>query len=243
MRVACLVHSSRIPGLAQLINCPDFSIVVCLMADNDTNFQEGELLCTRQSIPFFISPKRGEWSILKGFTYDLLLTFGYPYLINIEVINSAQYSINCHPALLPEYRGICAANYAIRFGDKEHGITIHFLDVGIDTGDIILQKRVPLTLFDTPETMRQTCKSLEVPAIIEAVRLMRSHNFMRIKQGEPKRITKTKLTPADSEIPSHLFSIELYNHLRSCDPERYPAFTVIDDRKVYIKMWWDEALS
>lgn len=239
--IACLTHSSRIQGLAELINCPDISIVLCLVAENDPGSPIVESWCTQQHIPFVISPKRGEMPLLKQCTYDLLLTFGYPYLVSQEVINSASYSINCHPTLLPEYRGIYAANYALRFGDTEHGVTVHFLDAGIDTGDIILQKRVPLTVFDTPETMKRTCRNIEGSAIIDAVRLIENNMFTKIKQGEPQRVTKTKLSPEDSEIPTHLFSKELYYHLRSCDPEKYPAFTIIGGRKVYVKVWWDDS--
>ncbi|MAF99514.1 MAG: hypothetical protein CMH61_02780 [Nanoarchaeota archaeon] len=239
MNVICLTHSSRLQGFVELVNNPNHTVVACIVADSDKNIADLKHFCEHNKIPFLTSEKRSELPLLQQFNYEILLTFGYPYLIKDKVIRSAKYAINCHPTLLPDYRGIYAANYAIRFDDEVQGITVHFLDPGIDTGDIILQKKVPLTLFDTPETMKKINRKIEPAAISEAIQQIDNNTVTRTKQGQPRRKTKTWLTPEDSKIPEELFSKELYNHLRSCDPERYPAFTIIKGKKVYVKAWWD----
>ena len=173
-KVICLTHSSRLQGFVELVNNPNNHIIACIVADSDKNIADLKHFCNHKNIPLHISQKRSELPLFQHLNYDILLTFGYPYLISDEVIRSATHAINCHPTLLPDYRGIYAANYAIRFGDTQQGITIHFLDPGIDTGDIILQKRVPLTLFDTPETMKNINRKIEASAISEAIFFIKS---------------------------------------------------------------------
>ena len=87
--------------------------------------------------------------------------------------------------------------------------------------------------------MKKINRKIEPAAISEAIQQIDNNTVTRTKQGQPRRKTKTWLTPEDSKIPEELFSKELYNHLRSCDPERYPAFTIIKGKKVYVKAWWD----
>jgi phosphoribosylglycinamide formyltransferase-1 len=77
--------------------------------------------------------------------------------------------INIHPSLLPKYPGVEAWKQALAAGEESTGCTVHFVDAGIDSGDIIAQHEVPILPGDTPETLHARIQIAErelFPAVI-----------------------------------------------------------------------------
>ncbi|HWQ48580.1 MAG TPA: phosphoribosylglycinamide formyltransferase [Methanosarcina sp.] len=111
-------------------------------------------------------------NVLSQYDTDLLLLAGYFRLLGIEIIKAYRNRImNIHPSLLPAFKGLHAQKQAFDYGVKVAGCTVHFVDEGLDSGPIILQKCVPVLTGDTEETL--TARILEQEHIIypEAVRL------------------------------------------------------------------------
>jgi phosphoribosylglycinamide formyltransferase-1 len=79
--------------------------------------------------------------------------------------------INIHPALLPSFPGLDAQGQALRYGAKITGCTVHFVDEGMDTGPIILQKAVPVEASDDEETLSARILREEHKALPEALAL------------------------------------------------------------------------
>jgi phosphoribosylglycinamide formyltransferase-1 len=79
-------------------------------------------------------------------------------------------AINVHPSLLPAFPGIDAVGQALAAGVAETGVTIHFLDEGVDSGPVILQEPVPIEDGDTAETLYERIRSVEHRVLPEAVR-------------------------------------------------------------------------
>jgi phosphoribosylglycinamide formyltransferase 1 len=80
--------------------------------------------------------------------------------------------VNIHPALLPAFPGLEAWKQALDYGVKVTGVTVHFVDQGIDTGPIIAQETVPVQVGDTPETLHARIQEVEhrlYPAAIAAL--------------------------------------------------------------------------
>ena len=110
--------------------------------------------------------------ILNQYDTDLLLLAGYFRLLGNEIIETYRNRImNIHPSLLPAFKGLHAQRQAFEYGVKVAGCTVHFVDEGLDSGPIILQKCVPVIPGDTEETL--TNRILEQEHIIypEAVKL------------------------------------------------------------------------
>ncbi|MBU9889403.1 MAG: phosphoribosylglycinamide formyltransferase [Candidatus Omnitrophica bacterium] len=82
--------------------------------------------------------------------------------------------INIHPALLPAFPGAHAIKDAWDAGVRETGVTVHFVDCGVDTGKIILQRKVPVLPGDTLESLEARVHSVEYEIYPEAVRLVLS---------------------------------------------------------------------
>ncbi|NLK31374.1 MAG: phosphoribosylglycinamide formyltransferase [Methanosarcina flavescens] len=110
--------------------------------------------------------------ILNQHDTDLLLLAGYFRLLGNEIIEAYRNRImNIHPSLLPAFKGLHAQKQAFEYGVKVAGCTVHFVDEGLDSGPIIIQKCVPVIPGDTEETL--TDRILEQEHIIypEAVKL------------------------------------------------------------------------
>jgi phosphoribosylglycinamide formyltransferase 1 len=88
--------------------------------------------------------------------------------------------INIHPSLLPAFPGLEAWAQAVRYGAKVSGCTVHFVDCGMDTGPIILQKTVPVLHTDTPHSLHERIQKQEHVAYPEALQLL-SQGRLRIE--------------------------------------------------------------
>jgi len=95
---------------------------------------------------------------ITSFEVDVIFSLGFLKIIEAHILNGPKIGIiNAHPAPLPRYRGRYSTMQAIMNGERYHGITFHFLDKGIDTGDIILQKRFPIEENETGKSLYMKC--------------------------------------------------------------------------------------
>ena len=86
----------------------------------------------------------------------LIVLAGFMRLLTPEFVNRYQgRMINIHPSLLPKYRGLDTHARAIAAGDKEHGVSVHFVTAELDAGPVIVQARIPVLPGDTPETLAE----------------------------------------------------------------------------------------
>lgn len=176
-------------------------------------------------------------SALIGFVGKALLSIGFPYLIPNTLLSVFSPAINIHPTLLPRYRGPTTGAYVLINGEKESGSTVHFMEKEMDRGHVISQSKVPITPFDTVRSLQRKVYAAEPQLLIEALQLLES-GFT----GEPQDETKAtefpkKRTPADSEVDPNRPLVDLFNQIRACDPEDYPAYFWHDGEKVFIKLW------
>ncbi|WP_410507379.1 phosphoribosylglycinamide formyltransferase [Methanosarcina hadiensis] len=110
--------------------------------------------------------------VLKQYDTDLLLLAGYFRLLGTEIIEAYRYRVlNIHPSLLPAFKGLHAQRQAFEYGVKVAGCTVHFVDEGLDSGPIIIQRCVPVLPEDTEETLTERILEQEHIIYPEAVRL------------------------------------------------------------------------
>ncbi len=129
-------------------------------------------------------------------------------------------SICYHPSLLPKHRGASAINWAVIEGDTKTGLTIFWVDEGIDTGDILLQKEVDIDPDDTTGTLYfNKLYPLGIEAIVEAADLIAAGKAPRIPQDHSKA---TYEPPCDEKVAGlnwHQPGRVVYNFIRGCDPQ------------------------
>lgn len=109
---------------------------------------------------------------LSEYNIDLICLAGYMRIVTEELVEAYKNKIiNIHPALLPSFPGLHAQKQALDYGVKVSGCTVHFVDGGMDTGPIILQKTVPVYDNDTEDTLSARILEQEHTAYSEALSL------------------------------------------------------------------------
>jgi phosphoribosylglycinamide formyltransferase-1 len=101
----------------------------------------------------------------------LVVLAGYMELLGEELLSRFPHAvINVHPSLLPAFPGLHAIEQALAYGVKLFGVTVHFVDGGVDTGPVIAQRAVELPGVDDPDTVLQALHPIEHELLAEAVR-------------------------------------------------------------------------
>jgi phosphoribosylglycinamide formyltransferase-1 len=119
---------------------------------------------------------------------ELVVLAGYMQLLAPAFLHRfPQRVINVHPALLPAFPGIGAIHQALDYGVKVFGVTIHFVDEGVDSGPIILQRALELPEASDVETVRNALRPVEHELLCEAVRLI-ARDAVRIDPANPRRV-------------------------------------------------------
>lgn len=110
--------------------------------------------------------------VLKEHGVELIVLAGFMRILSGNFVHNWKHSIiNIHPALLPSFKGIDAQGQALDYGVKVAGCTVHFVDEGMDTGPIIMQKAVPVLDDDTHDTLAARILVQEHLALPEVVKL------------------------------------------------------------------------
>lgn len=118
----------------------------------------------------------------------LVCLAGFMRIISSEFVKKYKNKIiNIHPALLPAFPGLDAQKQALDYGSKFSGCTVHFVDSGVDTGPIILQKIVKILDDDSEETLSKRILAKEHQAYPEAIRLI-AENKIRIVGRKVKSV-------------------------------------------------------
>jgi phosphoribosylglycinamide formyltransferase-1 len=119
---------------------------------------------------------------------ELIVLAGYMQLLSDEFLGRfPNRVINVHPALLPAFPGIRAVEQAVRYGVKVFGVTVHFVDGGVDTGPVILQRALELPDADDAEQVLELLHPIEHELLPEAVRLI-ARGAVSFDPANPHRV-------------------------------------------------------
>lgn len=152
-------------------------------------------------------------------------------------------SICYHPSILPKYRGASAINWAVINGETKSGLTIFWVDAGIDTGDMLLQKEVEIGPEETTgEVYFNKLYPLGVEAVIEAVDLIAAGKAPRLPQDHNKA---TYDPPCDEKVAGLNWQRPgrtVFNFIRGCDPQPGATTTFRGEKvKLYNAKFLEEA--
>lgn len=232
---------------------PDFAVPVLKMLIEKTNvimvvtkpdkrvgrnkeltFSPVKKVALENNIPVFQPIKiKNDYEKLTEEKIDLIVTCAYGQIIPKEVLNLPKYGcINVHASILPKYRGSAPIQWAIINGDKETGVTIMYMDEGMDTGDIISISKIAITSDDNVGTMHDKLSILGSKALEKDLKSILDGSVIRIKQGD-----NWTLAPMIKREDEHLnfndYGENIINRIRAFNP--WPlANILIDDKEIKI---------
>ena len=152
---------------------------------------------------------------------DLAVLAFVTLIVPERVLYAPRYQSICfHPSLLPRHRGASSINWTLIAGDPETGVTWFWPDKGLDTGPLLVQKKIPVAPNDTVGSIYfNRLFPLGINSMIEAIDLIKSGSAPRIVQDESKAtyepICRDEHAKVDFSKPAH----EVHNLIRGCDPQ------------------------
>ncbi|MDO8432327.1 MAG: methionyl-tRNA formyltransferase [Candidatus Binatus sp.] len=185
--------------------------------------------------------KEEAYEHFKTLDADLAILAFVTLIVPERILYTPRYKSICfHPSLLPRRRGASGINWAIIEGDAETGVTWFWPDQGIDTGPILVQKRVPIADSDTVGSIYfNTLFPMGIDAMIEAVDLIKAGNPPAIVQDESKATYEAPCRDEHAKIDFSKPARAVFNLIRGCDPQP-GAYASLGEKRLRL---YDVALS
>ncbi len=150
---------------------------------------------------------------------DLIITAAYGQIIRKAILDIPQYGcLNIHASLLPEYRGAAPIHAAIMDGKKETGITIMQMDTGMDSGDILYQRKIVIAENATAGSLFDQLARLGAEAIVDFLPEFFIGAYQRKRQDPTKVSFSPKLTRESGEIDWQKSAVEIERLIRGTQP-------------------------
>lgn len=234
---------------------PDFSVPVLKMLIDNTNVigvvtqpdkpvgRNGKISITpvkevalEHNIRLFQPNKiREEYEEILNLNPDIIITCAYGQIIPKAILDYPRLGcVNVHASLLPYHRGGAPIHRAIIEGDKQSGVTIMYMDVNMDSGDIISQEKVDILDTDTAESLFDKLSNLGSKLLLNTLPSIIDGTNNRIKQDETKATYSYNIKPEDEIIDFSKTRREVFNQIRGLNS--WPvAYTYLDGKR--LKVW------
>jgi len=163
--------------------------------------------------------------------YGLIL----PQWVLDDMAGGGKYGcLNIHGSLLPRWRGAAPIHRAIEVGDAETGVTIMQMDVGLDTGDMLLKESLPIADTDTTATLHDKVADLGAAMVVQALDLAAQRALQPVKQPEAGVTYAHKIEKHEAPIDWRLGAAAIVRRVRAFNP--FPGASSVLNGEV-IKVW------
>lgn len=172
---------------------------------------------------------------IKALNPDVICVVAYGKILPKEILDIPQYGcINVHGSLLPKYRGAAPIQWSVINGDKETGVTTMYMDIGMDTGDMILKEKVSIGENETTGELWNRLSKIGGELLVKTLKLIEEGNAPRTKQGKDYTIAPM----LDKEIAqidwNNKTAKQIKNLIRGLNPIM-GAYTFVNGKK--LKIW------
>jgi methionyl-tRNA formyltransferase len=246
--------SFAIPALKSLLGGPDEVIAGVTQPDREKGRGRGggkgreffpcpvKKLILQHDLPILQPEKVTEsifQEVLKKLHPDLFVVVAYGQILPKSILEIPRYgAVNVHASLLPKYRGAAPIAWAILKGEKITGVTTMMMDEGMDTGDILLQKSIPIGEDEIRETLHEKLAVLGAQILLETLERMKAGNLRPVPQDHSRATYAPPLKKVDGRIDWTKEAIEIDRQVRAFNP--WPgAFTEWEGR--FLKIYKGEA--
>ncbi len=228
-----------VPALEKLIENPLFDVSLVVTKEdkpkgrgNKISFTEIKEVALKHEVLVF-NPKRIKddecVEYLKSFEPDVIVVVAYGQILSKEILDIPKYGcVNIHGSILPKYRGPAPIHRAVMNGDSEAGVTIMYMNEGLDTGDIISTASIPLSDTDTTGEVYDKLKVLGADLLIKTLEDFSNGIFNRTPQDESKSSYAPLIEKAKCQINFDNSAEDIKNFVRGLNP--FPkAYTYHND--------------
>jgi methionyl-tRNA formyltransferase len=173
------------------------------------------------------------FELFKSLDAELGVLANVPLIVPERILYAPRFKSICfHPSLLPRHRGASAINWTVIHGDSETAITWFWPDQGIDTGPILLQRRVAVGADDTTGSLYfNKLFPLGIETLIESIDLIKAGRAPRIAQDEAQATYEPPCRDEHAKVDFAKPAHEVYNLVRGCDPQP-GAFAVVSGKRL-----------
>lgn len=178
---------------------------------------------------------------LRSYEADVFVVAAFGQILSREILDMPRLGcLNIHASLLPRYRGASPIQHAIIDGEERTGITIMQMDAGIDTGDILYQKELPVDRRDTSQSLYDKLTVLGGQTIVEALKLLEQGMLVPRKQQEEEGSYVKMITKEMGRIDFSRDALSIERLVRGMTP--WPsAYTLFRGKQM--KIWEAAALE
>lgn len=172
---------------------------------------------------------------IKSLNLDLIVCVNFDQILKKDIINLPTIGcINTHASLLPKYRGRAPLNWAMINGEEYSGVTVHFIDESIDTGDIILQEKIKIDEDYYISDLLNKVKNIYPKIVLNAIKTLESNNLNLIKPDLSKGFYVNKRTKDDGKIDFSKPSKDIMNFIKAISKPYPGAFLYHNNKKIII---------
>ena len=194
----------------------------------------------RSGLPLLAQPRKsrlgGFLKCLKELAPDLIVVWSYSMILPPEIIRVPRLGcINLHGGLLPEYRGGHVMQWAIINGERETGVTLHYINEAIDTGPIIAKAKFPIESHDDGVSVQHKLQELGATLLSEWWQKIIEQTAPKLSQDEAMAQYYRLLTPSDGLINWSGTSVEICNLVRALVSPRPGAYTFLGQNKITLR--------
>lgn len=226
-------------ALEKLVDDPTISVAfICARHDNpDVTLRR---LADAGRIDFFTHPKINSDEFLQqvgGYGCDLFVSMSFNQIFRKRLMEHPRlHTINCHAGKLPFYRGRNILNWALINDEKEFGITVHYVDEGIDTGDILAQRMFPIADADNYATLLERAYDGCAELLYETIKQLQMGTCVRQAQNEihPLGFYCSARQAGDECLEWNQTSREIFNFVRAICRPGPEARTFLGDKEIRI---------
>lgn len=156
---------------------------------------------------------------LARYQADLMMVVAYGLLLPKTVLDTPRLGcVNIHASLLPRWRGAAPIQRAIQAGDKESGVTIMQMDVGLDTGPMLLERVTPIDARETGSSLHDRLSTLGAEAILEAIDAIAAGVAKPVAQPQEGATYAAKIRKEEALIDWSKSAVEIDRHVRAFNP-------------------------
>ena len=172
--------------------------------------------------------------ILEEYAPDVIVVVAYGKILPEYILNYPQYGcINIHGSLLPEYRGAAPIQRAVIDGKKVSGVTSMYMEKGLDTGDMLIKRELPISEETTAGEYHDALALLGGEVLLETLNGLAKGILTPEKQDDSLSTYASQLSKAEGEIDWNNTNEQIYNKVRGLNP--WPkAFSFIDGKRFVV---------